>query len=65
MNQNVNDGKLWLLKNCIVFEPRPVRVITRNDIRLFSVNRSGELHRTSLATLPMSHLHSQAPALAR
>jgi hypothetical protein len=39
--QNVNDGKLWLLNSCIVFEPRPVRVIKRTDIQLYKVNRSG------------------------
>jgi hypothetical protein len=39
--QNVNDGKLWLLKHAIVFEPRPVRVIQRGEIQSFKVNRSG------------------------
>ena len=39
--QNVNDGKLWLLKHAIVFEPRPVRVIQKGEIQSFRVNRSG------------------------
>ena len=49
--QNVNDGKLWLLNTCIVFEPRPVRVIKRTDIQLYNVNRSGACPVTDLLTL--------------
>jgi hypothetical protein len=47
----VNDGKLWLLNTCIVFEPRPVRVIKRTDIQLYKVNRSGACPVTDLLTL--------------
>ena len=73
MCQNVNDGKLWLLKGCIVFEPRPVRVIKREDIQEYKVNRSGEdsCVRASMArrkvhtSSNMSHVTCHTPRITR